>query len=169
MKFLIAAVGVVCFTASMASAEVVSVNQDTFGNSVVAINGPGNGLAQEIFTRMEQAGVPSIRHPDGENLIGTHLKASQSTFTGKSHFGVTMTIDPSSTFSMDPNDVTVVRSIVVNGDVAAELFSDLQKSGLLRTGNADRGQIDGKNISCLLLYRGHAGYHCTLLVSPITE
>ena len=128
---------------------------DKSGSStLVMISGSSDGVADEVYSTLSQA----------NRLVGNRISSSVEYFRNGPRYQVSMTIDDQSGFSLSEAGLDGEKSLVLTGNVAAELYGDLVQAGLTKTFEVDGNRVDGTHVSCFVLFSGHAHYSCSLEV-----
>jgi hypothetical protein len=162
MKTLMTVGLMACVLGSFASADTFTVNHGENGQTV-SLNGGVNGVAQEVFTIMDKAGVQATQYIEGKNLTGKNMTAYVAFLNG-ARYGATLTIDSASSLQISTDDLVGGKFLRINGDIAEELFGYMEKSGAVEHRGVDSAYLSGKDVNCSVIYSGGGRYSCSLHV-----
>jgi hypothetical protein len=152
--------------APSSSADQVNVSGDPV--KTVTLSGVWGGVSSELYEILELSGATHVSLSRGEAFQGKALSALISREDPTSQFEVTLQIDADSAVNIEGSGDSPAYSssvLAIDGDAAAELYSDMAKAGLPKALDVDGNTLKGANVSCTQLVSGHAHYNCRLRAS----
>ena len=153
--------GVLALVAAASSARALAASADHINvttqglDTIVTLSGDNSSAAAEIYTALDKA-------------PGKLIQASVTYLNG-AVYAASLTVSPTSSYGLLPDRCAPRGScpdhstrLVLGGDLAHELFEDLERAGDPETHGVDGASVRGTALSCSYFIVGGIRYSCSI-------